>query len=131
MNSENSKKAITFDEIALALAKDYDSIYVIDSTDDSYVEYLTEGEDRKLAIRSSGDDFYADTVRNCRMLVYPDDQEIFLESFKKENVTEVLKTGKSFTLNYRLMIGGVPLHYFLKTIKGENDNVVIGVQNID
>ena len=131
MNSENSKKAITFDEIALALAKDYDSIYVIDSTDDSYVEYFTEGEDRKLAVRSSGDDFYADTIRNCRMLVYPDDQELFLESFKKDNVIGVLKTGKSFTLNYRLMVDGVPLHYFLKTIKGENDNVVIGVQNID
>ena len=131
MDSENSKKAITFDEIALALAKDYDSIYVIDSTDDSYVEYLTEGEDKKLAVRSSGDDFYADAIRNCRMMVYPDDQEIFLESFKKDNVIEVLKTGKSFTLNYRLMVNGVPLHYFLKTIKGAGDNVVIGVQNVD
>ena len=131
MNSENSKKAITFDEIAIALAKDYDCIYVIDSTDDSYVEYITEGDDRKLVIRSSGDDFYKDTVKNCHMLVYPDDQEIFLDSFKKENVTEVIRTGKSFTLNYRLVLNGKPLHYFLKTIKGLGDNVLVGVQNID
>ena len=131
MNSENSKKSITFDEIAIALAKDYDCIYVIDSTDDSYVEYITEGDDRKLVIRSSGDDFYKDTVKNCHMLVYPDDQEIFLDSFKKENVTEVIRTGKSFTLNYRLVLNGKPLHYFLKTIKGLGDNVLVGVQNID
>ena len=34
MNGENSKKAITFDEIALALAKDYECIYVINAVDD-------------------------------------------------------------------------------------------------
>lgn len=130
MDGGNSKK-ITFDEIAQALAKDYETIYVIDSDNDSYVEYKTENDDKHLVIQSSGEDFYADTVRNCRLLVYPDDQEQFLESFKKENVIEVLKNGKSFTLNYRLVIDGKPLHYFLKTIKGIDNKVIIGVQNID
>ena len=130
MDGGNSKK-ITFDEIAQALAKDYETIYVIDSDNDSYVEYMTENDDKHLVIRSSGEDFYADTVRNCRLIVYPDDQEQFLESFKKENVIEVLKNGKSFTLNYRLVIDGKPLHYFLKTIKGTDNKVIIGVQNID
>ena len=130
MDGSNSKK-ITFDEIAQALAKDYESIYVIDSNDDSYVEYITEGEEKSLVIRSSGDDFYSDTIHNCRLMVYPDDQEQFLASFRKEAVTEVLKNGKSFTLNYRLVIDGNPLHYFLKTIKGADNKVIIGVQNID
>ena len=41
MNGENSqKKDITFDEIAFALAKDYDSIYIIDSENDSYVRNI-------------------------------------------------------------------------------------------
>ena len=131
MNGENSKKAITFDEIALALAKDYECIYVINAVDDSYVEYITQGENKDLVLRSSGEDFYKDTIRNCRILVYPDDQEFFLESFKKENVTAILTEDRSFTLNYRLMVDGKPLHYFLKTIKGADDKVIIGVQNID
>ena len=130
MDGYNSKK-ITFDEIAQALSKDYESIYVIDSENDSYVEYITEGEDRALVIRSSGDDFYSDADRNCRMMVYPDDQEQFLSSFRKETVTEVLQNGKSFSLNYRLVIDGKPLYYFLKTIKGADNKVIIGVQNID
>ena len=109
MNGENSqKKDITFDEIAFALAKDYDSIYIIDSESDSYVEYITEGENKKLVVRDSGDDFYKAVIRNCRIMVYPDDQEHFLESFRKETVTEVLKNGKSFSINYRLMIDGKP-----------------------
>ena len=131
MDGENSKKPITFEEIALALAKDYDSIYVIHSDDDSYVEYIAEGENRTLVQRDAGEKFYEAVPRNCRELVYPDDQERFLAAFKKETVTEVLRNGKSFTINYRLVIDGEPHHYYLKTIKGSDDKVIIGVRNVD
>ena len=126
-----SKKHITFAEIALALAADYESIYVIDADDDSYVEYLAQGADNELIEKSTGENFYADTIKNCRVLVHPDDQEFFLESFKKENVIEILTSGKSFSLNYRLMVDGKPLFYYLKTIKGVGDKVIIGVRNVD
>lgn len=126
------KQSLSFGEIALALAGDYESIFVINSGDDSYVEYVPEGGDKELIIRSSGEDFYADTIMNCKLLVHPDDQESFLAHFKKENVMESLRDGKSFTLNYRLIINGEPLHYFLKTIKSNSNNsIVVGVQNID
>ena len=131
MNGENSKKPITFDEIALALAKDYDSIYIIDSNDDSYVEYYAEGENNTLVSRSDGKNFYQDVIKNCRECVYVEDQDYFLRSFRKETVTEILKNGRSFSLNYRLMVDGKPLYYYLKTIKGNDDKVIIGVRNVD
>ena len=87
MDSDNSKRAITFDEIASALAKDYESIYVINSDDDGYVEYVTDGERKNLIVREVGDNFYKAVIKNCRELVYPDDQEHFLEAFRKETVT--------------------------------------------
>ena len=131
MNNDNSKAPITFDEIAIALAKDYDSIYVIDPKDDSYVEYVASADFKELSVRSAGDNFYEDTVCNCRKMVYPEDQDIFLASFKKENVTNSLKNGKSFSLNYRLVTTGKPVYYYLKTIKGDDDRVIIGVRNVD
>ena len=133
MEKENAirNNPITFGEIALALANDYESLYVIDSEDDSYVEYIAWGDNKELAVRSSGVNFYQDVIINCRELVHPEDQEMFLNSFKKETVTEVLKNGTSFSLNYRLIINGEPLHYFLKTIRGTDQKVIIGVQNID
>ena len=131
MNSENSKRDITFDELASALAKDYESIYVINSGDDSYVEYVTDVEHKNLTVRDQGENFYKAVIKNCRELVYPDDQERFLESFRKETVTEVLKNGKAFSLDYRLVINGEPQHYFLKTIQGADDMVIIGVRNVD
>ena len=130
MDGENSKKPITFEEIALALAKDYDSIYVI-YPNDSYVEYTAEGESMTLVQRDAGENFYEAVPRNCRELVYPEDQEEFLAAFKKETVTEVLRNGKSFTIRYRLMVNGEPQHYYLKTIKGTDDKVFIGVRNVD
>ncbi|MBR5943901.1 MAG: hypothetical protein IKZ94_03015 [Lachnospiraceae bacterium] len=54
-----------------------------------------------------------------------------MESFRKETVTEVLDNGKSFSLDYRLMVNGEPLHYFLKTITGADNKVIIGVRNVD
>jgi len=127
----NNKKTITFSEIALALANDYDSIFVIDSEDDSYVEYLAEGDNKELVTRKSGDNFYTDVIRDAQDQVFPEDKERFIESFKKENVTAILRSGQSFTINYRLMIDGKPYHYFLKTIKGSDNKVIIGVQNVD
>ena len=81
MEGNISNKPITFDEIAVAFARNYESVYIINVLDDSYVEYITEDDNDRLITRSSGDNFYADTIKNCRAMVYPDDQEIFLSSF--------------------------------------------------
>ena len=47
-NNNSNNNPITFGELALALAGDYESIYVIDAEDDSYVEYLTQGDNKEL-----------------------------------------------------------------------------------
>ncbi len=119
----------SFSELASALAKDYECIYVIDPIDDSYVEYVAQGEE--LTIRSQGENFYDDTKINTRELVYPDDQEVFLETFRKSRVVDALKNGGSFILIYRLVINGKPTYYSLRTIKGDDERIFIAVENID
>ena len=131
MDTENQKTPITFDEIAQALARDYNSIYVIDAADDSYVEYVAEDNNKTLVQRTAGSDFYKDAILDCSVSVHPDDREEFLELFKKENVTGVLKTNNSFSLRFRLMMGDEPMYYFFKTIKCSEDKVIVAVKNID
>ena len=131
MPDDNSnKKIITFDEIALALANDYDSLFAIDMEDDSYVEYLVEG-DNKLSPRLSGDDFYKDVSQDISVHTYPEDREGVRNSINKDRITEVYNSGTSFTLNYRLVIDGEPRHYLLKMIRGSEKKVIIGVRNVD
>ena len=125
---------MTFEGLALALANDYETIYCLNSNDDSYVEYGISGEKKELVVRSSGGDFFADTVENCHKLVYKEDREKFLATFKKEYVFEVVNSGMSFSLTYRLMVHGEPRYYNLKTIRGisgESDFIVIGVRCVD
>ena len=128
---KHDKTPISFARLALALANDYCSIYVINAEDDSYVEYSPSGDDKELVQVSSGKNFYEAVPHNCRELVYKDDQEFFLKAFKKSSVTQALENGRSFSLTYRLVIDGVPRYFFLKTIRSDDRSIVIGVRDID
>ena len=130
MNEQNSD-SLSFASLALALANDYTVLYVINSANDSYVEYSISGTEKELVKASEGKDFYADTRKNCRIQVWTDDQEYFLDAFKKENVIKALENGLSFSLTYRLNINGVPRYFFLKTIRSNDSDIVIGVRDID
>ena len=126
----SKSERLTFASLALALANDYSSIYVIDPVDDSYVEYTADGDDKKLIPVSSGSNFFEDVPKNCRELVWKDDQEYFLAAFRKETFLQALQDGRSFSLTYRLKINGSPRYFFLKTIRANDKSVVIGVQDI-
>ena len=124
-------KKVSFSDLALALANDYESLYVIDSNDDSYVEYSSAGADKELVVVSSGANFYEAVPKQCRELVWPEDQAFFLRTFRKDRVNESLKSGKSFDLRYRLNINNEPQYYYLKVIRTQGENIIIGVRNVD
>ncbi len=134
---ENEIKDIKLDNkflhLAMSLTNDYISVYYLNILDNSYIEYGLSKEEKTLTIVSSGNDFFEDTIYNCRRMVYIDDQENFLASFKKENLIAALEHGDSFTLNYRLVENGEPVYYHLKTIRSidDDDHIIIGVRNVD
>ncbi|MCR5122030.1 MAG: EAL domain-containing protein [Ruminococcus sp.] len=136
-NAENFSSSVSFSKLALALANDYESIYVVDSVSDSYVEYSASGSSsdgiggKELSIISGGDDFFSDLRKNTEILVYKEDRERFIKAFNKQSVTEKLKNGRSFSLSYRLLINGEPCYYYLKTIRTDSGSIIIGVQNVD
>lgn len=127
----NNQAALSFVRLALALANDYSRLYVIDAENSSYVEYAPTGAEKELVPVSSGSDFFQDVPQNCREQVWPDDQEYFLNAFKKENIMQALENGLSYSIGYRLNIGGEPRYYALKTIRADDNSIVIGVQDID
>ena len=89
---------ITYSKLALSLASDYDSVFVINPTDDSYNEYTAMTDDKELKLRWSGDNFYADIESECKKQVYPEDQEYFLNMLKKETIQVTLRNSKSFAV---------------------------------
>lgn len=133
-NSLKDHEIVTFSRLALALANDYESIYYINTHDDSYVEYGTAGDGEDLTVLSLGDDFFTDVTYNVPRMVFEEDRPAFLRAFKRENMLSQLNNGKSFMHTYRLVKDGKTVYYQLKAIKGtgiDNSFIIVGVKNVD
>ena len=128
---KKTNNPLSFASIALALANDYSRLFVIDSEDDSYIEYSPRGDEKELILVNSGEDFFRDARRDCREQVWAEDHEFFLEAFRKESMISALENGQSFSLTYRLDIGGSPRYFFMKAIRASDHNIIIGVQDVD
>ena len=131
---KNLNKVLTDTKLALALANDYKNIYCVDTRDDSYIEYERDGTDHDFVIVNKGSDFFTDSIRDCRLKIYEEDQDKFLDMFDKNSFMQRINIGRSFNFDYRIMINGVPTYYHLKTIKGTDENeglVFIGVTDVD
>ena len=122
---------LSFASIALALANDYSRLFVIDSDDDSYIEYSASGVEKELVPISDGEDFFRAVHRDAREQVWPEDQTYFLNAFQKDTMLKALENGRSFSLTYRLNIDGDPHYFSLKTIRASDHNIIIGVQDVD
>ncbi|MBR6872686.1 MAG: GGDEF domain-containing protein [Ruminococcus sp.] len=129
-----SCEELTFVRLAVALAGEYENIFIINTADDSYVEYGRPDAGGTFKKVSSGGDFYASAKENGRKMVFAEDRDMFLNSFRKEAITGAVAGGRTFTLTYRLNTGGEPVYYSLKAVMGsgsDSDRIVIGVENVD
>ncbi len=122
-----------FSEIALALAKRYEVIYLVDINTNEYSEFSASEKYSKLKVGSKGKDFFAETQVNMKRDIYPEDYPMMAYSMQKDHLLESLKdTGKNM-LNYRLMLDGRPQYVTLFAVQpNENsETIIIAVANID
>ena len=136
---EKEREAIRIDKapftsVARALTADFFSIYYVDTETDRFIEYSAHDEYDRLGIEKDGEDFFNLSRKNILRVVHPEDHEKILNAFTKEKLlSEMEKTG-TFTLNYRLIMGGEPTWVSMKASRMPNANdkhIVIGVNNID
>ena len=131
---ENELVNVSQSSIAQALATDYFCIYYVNVDDDRFIEYSASPEYRKLGLPTTGDDFITFARTNFEEIIYPDDQERFLDCFVKEDIIESIDHCGSFAMTFRMMFGDVPTYVFLKIthmIEEEAKHVVIGISNVD
>ena len=125
---------ITYGKVAQALAGDYFSIYVVDPDTDEFVQYSSTEEFDRLGVEKTGEDFFNLSRKNMERLIFSGDKERFLGTFYKEKVMSILERDGSFTMKYRLMIGGEPIWVSMKaTLLEDADgrHLIIGTNNID
>ena len=126
--------AATYSSIARALAREYFSIYYVDTDTDRFVEY-SPGEDyRELNLEEGVEDFFGTIRERTQEIIYKSDKREFLRAFTKENIMNAIDEAGVFTMTYRLMIDDEPnyVHMKISRINERHDpHIVVGISNID
>ena len=127
------KENLTYANIALALSRNYFSIYYVNTVTDRYEQYNLDEKTQKLEKIDEGDDFFSDSMDNSKKYIYKEDLDKFQYAINKENLINELTKGNALNLTYRQLINGIPTYVSLKAINLFNDinHIVLAVCNID
>lgn len=129
---QNEHELEIYNQIAGSLAAHYDTLYYVDMENDGYFEYSSTDAFRSLNVPASGDDFFSESNKNLKKYVHPDDQESVIPQFEKQRILENLNKVKSFSLTYRLMVGGSVMHCrCLQIWSSDKKHILVGIENID
>ncbi len=125
--------SVTYSNIARALASDYAYLYYIDLKTDHFIEYSKNTQGEELVAERNGDDFFAESRKDAKVLLHADDYAAFVQIFTKESILHSIEKRGKFTFTYRLLVNGEPVYMNMKATMMENDedHLIIGVNNID
>lgn len=110
-------------------------VYAVDPETGNYREFsATDNYEESLRQEKEGTNFFDKVREAARSFNHPDDLEFFLSVFTKENVIAEVKRSGIFTLKYRIMMEGRPLHVHMKAVmveEKEGQRLVVGLVDID
>ena len=117
-----------------ALADDYMSFYTVDPETGRYLEYGSTSSYTALGLIRSGEDFFADSLREIERVCCSEDLPHFKASFSREQILREIEASGLYVLRYRLMIEGEPVYVQLKAARVEEKDgvkLIFGVSNVD
>ena len=118
-----------------ALTGHFICVYVVDPQTDRYREFsATDDYVNSFSQAKDGADFFSTVREVARLFNHPDDLERFLAAFTKENIMAEIKENGIFTLVYRVLMDGTPLHVQMNAAmveEKEGTRLIVGLNDID
>lgn len=118
-----------------AITGNFIVVYVVDPATDDYREFsATDNYTESLAQAKEGRSFFDKVREAARQFNHPKDLQLFLSAFTKENVISEIERSGIFSLGYRLMMDGKPLHVQMKAAmveEKEGPRLIVGLNDID
>ena len=118
-----------------ALTGNFIAVYVVDPETNRYREFsATHDYAECFAQAKEGVDFFKKAREVARDFNHPDDLARFLSAFTKENILAEVGHSGIFTLGYRVMMEGKPLHIQMKAAmveEKEGPRLIVGLNDID
>ena len=100
----------TYDQIASALSKHFDSLYYVEIETGKYMQFVESRIFGSWDIPDEGDDFFLFSTRNAHNYVHPDDLEMVLKNRDKKTILKKLSKRDSTTMMCRLICKGKIIH---------------------
>lgn len=135
-----SKKREMYEEIIKTLAIDYDAVYLanLDSGKVLYSYTATDAmpEDSPIDAMPPFNDCFSDELTPLhKLVVHPEDYEVFKRGVSREIVTKELTEHRMFFITYRMLYNDMYEYYQTRIFRSinfeENHNFVVGVKNIN
>ncbi len=121
-----------YNQIAMSLANEYNSIYYVDIETGKYMEFSPREYFDTLNTPRSWDDFYDDAREDIKIYAHPDDREFASSMYEKEIIKKKLSEKKSINFKYRLIISGEPRYHLFTLIRAnEGKNFVLCIKDIE
>lgn len=118
-----------------AITGNFIVVYVVNPETNHFREFSsTDAYTQHFALETEGDDFFARSRDVTRAYIHPADLGRFLAAFTKGNVVAAIERNGIFTLGYRLMLDGRPIHVQLKAAMVEEEKgprLIVGLNDID
>lgn len=129
----SDEQGLTFASVLKELSTDYIYFYYVDLDTERYVEYGPGNSGVNLLIEDKGNNFFAESRKNSRYVLHPQDVDMFVKVFTKENVVKAVNENGSFNYDYRLMINDESTYVSMKVVRAntKGKGILVGVRNID
>lgn len=118
-----------------ALTGNFISAYVVDPETDYFREFnATNDFSNNITQTKEGPDFFDRVRGKAGTFCHPEDTGRFLSAFTKENILEEIEQNGIFTVVYRIMEDGKPVHVQAKAAmveEKEGPRLVVGVNDIE
>ena len=124
-------KHLTYSNIALALAKNFFTIYYVNLVTDDYIEYSVDSEVEELREVDRGHKFFNTAFKLAQIHIYEQDRPKFIEAIKKENILKELQKKKLSKIIYRQIFNNEPIYVSLNATLIDEENMIFAVSNID
>lgn len=135
-----SKKREMYEEIIKTLAIDYDAVYLanLDSGKVLYSYNAADSlpEDSPIDSFPVLEDCFSDELTPLhKLVVHPEDYEVFKRGVSREVVTKELSEHRMFFITYRMLYNDMYEYYQTRIFRSinfeENHNFVVGIKNIN
>ena len=128
MNLDN----LAFDLVANTLAKQFDSLYYVDTESGNFIEFFHSEMLSGLNLPEQGSDFFSFLSEQAKRTVHPDDLDYVLSLIDSEKLLKKLSENNSSLVVFRFVLDGKIMHVCHFSVLCDDRKHILGcIKNIE